>query len=215
MKEVFTKIFKTGEWRSSPSDPVSGPGSTMARTRNLKEKLEALFQVRKFKNILDIPCGDHLWMAWVMFPIQTDYMGADIVTDLIEANQKKYVEEFHVMDICTSDLPIVELVFVRDCLGHFSYVDIARALANIKRSDSTYLMTTTFTVRTDNIDCRTGTWRPINLMAPPFDFGDPLLIINEHHNGAWGKYCDKSMGLWRVEDIPDAFIKQFINPKSS
>jgi hypothetical protein len=43
-----------------------------------------------------------------------------------------------------------------------------------------------------------GDWRPLNLCAPPFNFPPPLRIIHEPYRA----FTDKSLGLWRVADLP-------------
>jgi len=72
------------------------------------------------------------------------YIGADIVNELVNKNYYKYDEEFMTLDITKDKLPRVDVVFVRDCLVHFSNKDIYKALKNIYKSGAKYLLTTTF-----------------------------------------------------------------------
>jgi hypothetical protein len=97
-------------------------------------------------------------------------------------------------------LPSVDLIFCRDCLVRLSFANIRSAIANIKASGLTYLLTTTYPGR-QNSDIATGEWRPINLQAKPFGFPPPLVLINEQCVVTPG-YRDKSMGLWRIADLP-------------
>ena len=86
------------------------------------------------------------------------YWGADIVKDIIKNNKANYSNakrNFIWADITSSTLPQVDLLFCRDCLVHFSYNDIARAVSNMKRSKSKYLLTTTFlTCKNRDIESR-------------------------------------------------------------
>lgn len=81
----------------------------------------------------------------------------------------------------------------RDCLVHLSFVDIVRALNNIKRSGISYLLTTTFPDCDRNEDTVTGDWRVLNLERPPFSFTE-----------GGREFRDKSLGLWLVRDLPTA-----------
>ena len=81
-----------------------------------------------------------------------DYLGADIVNDLIESN-KKYDSKkinFEKLDIIKDDLPKCDLIFCRDCLVHFSNEDLIKAINNILKSNSKFLMTTYFVKRRFN-----------------------------------------------------------------
>jgi len=105
-------------------------------------------------------------------------------------------------------LPKVDLIFVRDCLVHLSYDDIFKALDNICKSDSQYLLATTFTERTRNNNIATGQWRTLNLQIPPFDLPEPQIILNEGHPEK--EWRDKSLGLWEVADIENSLTKRSI-----
>jgi hypothetical protein len=153
------------------------------------------------RSLLDVPCGDFSWMKLVEMDVE--YIGGDIVDELVTANQERHGDDSHrfvSLDLLRDELPRVDLVFCRDCLIHFSYRHIFRALNNIKRSGSTYLLTTTYIQRTENGDIPTGGWRPINLELPPFNFPPPIWLIDEQcpHDD----YRDKRLGLWESADIP-------------
>jgi hypothetical protein len=46
-----------------------------------------------------------------------------------------------------------------------------------------------------------GKWRPLNMQLPPFNFPNPICIINEKCTEGEGEFKDKSLGLWRLKDI--------------
>ena len=71
------------------------------------------------------------------------------------------------------------------------------------RSEATYLLTTIYTDRSDNKDIVTGQWRPLNLLAAPFELPEPLECINEGSTERNGIYADKSLLLWRIADLRD------------
>jgi hypothetical protein len=151
--------------------------------------------------MLDIPCGDFVWMRYVDLS-SVSYTGADVIEKLILSLQRLHgsaQKNFTTLDIVTSELPEVDLIFCRDCLVHFSNRLVKRAVNNIKRSRSRYMLTTTFTEQPTNAGIVTGNWRPLNLCAPPFNFPPPIRIVNEGYSAP---HEDKSLGLWYIQDLP-------------
>lgn len=201
MEKIFTKYYTSNFWQGTQS--VSGSGSDPEQTAMIRKQLPALFESYGIHTVLDIPCGDFFWMKDVALRI-SQYIGADIVDDLISTNNTLYADRcrsFTKLDAVKDHLPPVDLIFSRDCLVHFSTNDIIAALRNFQRSGSSYLLTTTFTDRQDNIPIETGRWRPINLEAPPFNLPSPMEIINEHCTQGDGQYSDKSLALWELKHI--------------
>jgi hypothetical protein len=148
--------------------------------------------------------GDFNWIKEVDLN-GTRYYGADIVTDVISHNTKNYLSadrNFRWADITSTRLGEFDLVFCRDCWVYLSDGDVKKAIQNIKKSGSKYLMTTTFTDRS-NRDIGTGGWRPLNLQRTPFQFPAPIKIYNENCTEDGGMYADKSLALWRIDDLPD------------
>jgi hypothetical protein len=197
---VFEEIFRENKW--GDADSRSGMGSNLLYTESLRAELPLLINEFGFGSMVDIPCGDFFWMR--LLALDLDYVGGDIVRPLVEQNRRLFGggrRRFAQMDIVCDKLPKADLVFCRDCLVHLSFEDSFRALNNIKRSGSTYLLTTTFPHQQNNCDIHTGDWRTLNLCLPPFGFAPPLRLIDERIplNG----FQDKSLGLWRIADLPE------------
>jgi SAM-dependent methyltransferase len=200
-EDIFAEIHQFNEWGSNES--VSGAGSALEQTQVIINKLPELFDDFGIKSMLDIPCGDFNWMKNVDLK-GVNYIGADIVEEIIKENKSNSHRgniSFQKLNLAADELPKVDLIFCRDCLVHFSFGDIRNALQNICRSDSSYLLTTTFTARPGNHDIMTGQWRPINLELEPFSLPKPTLIIDEKCTEGDGRYADKSLGLWRIAEI--------------
>lgn len=201
MRATFEQIAKTNGFCGTVS--VSGPGSDLVQTSLIAREIPALLERLEVQTILDLPCGDFYWMKAVHLKAQ--YIGADIVSELIAKNQELYgssTRQFIVLDLVRDRLPRVDLIFCRDALVHFSLKDVEKAIKNMQRSESTYLLTTTFTAPRENRDIVTGQWRPLNLQLSPFNFPAPLLVINENCTEQEGKFYDKSIALWRLCDLP-------------
>lgn len=202
-EETFLEIYKTNHWNSNGS--VSGTGSDATQTQYLVTILNDIVSELRPPVILDIPCGDFNWIKEVNFN-GTKYIGGDIVKDLIEVNNSTYANEntsFQTINLIKDKLPMVDLVFTRDCLVHLCYNDIFDSIRNIKASGSKYLLTTTFIDHYHNFDITTGDWRPINLQKPPFNFPTPEKVISEECSEGNGEFKDKSLGLWLIKSLPD------------
>lgn len=200
-QDRFTYIFRSRLWSSSS---VSGPGSESVQTQQLRDQLPGVLDRFGVRTLLDLPCGDFGWLSAVDLDLER-YIGADIVTDLVEMNAERFrddpVREFRVLDLTGDPLPKTDLVLCRDCLVHLSFADIERALRNLRRSGSRYLLTTTFTELGTNTDIATGDWRPLNLCREPFGFPEPLAVLVEGCTEENGAYADKSLGLWEIASI--------------
>jgi hypothetical protein len=132
------------------------------------------------------------------------YIGSDVVDEIIENNNKKFKRpniEFKVLDLINDNLPKVDLIIVRDCFIHFSLENINTALSNLKKSGSKYLLTTSFMDCQVNYNIITGSYRKINLLKNPFNFSNPLLIINEKCTEGEGVNEDKSLVLFDLKNI--------------
>lgn len=203
MEQVFNEAYHKNTWGDIESR--SGHGSNLRNTATLRTALPGLLTELGARTILDIPCGDFYWMKEVGLEVDL-YIGADIVKTLIENNNQRFgsgTRKFLNLDITKDELPEVDLILCRDCLVHFSNEDVLRAINNIKRSNSKYLLTTTFIQREKNEDIVTGWWRPLNLQKAPFDFPEPIKVINENYMDQAGLYTDMSQGLWKIVDIPN------------
>ena len=138
-------------------------------------------------------------MSHVELPVER-YIGGDLVPFVVESNAQRFGDdrhEFRVIDLCRDALPAADVLLCRDALIHFSHADVWRAIRNIARSDITFLATTTFPATTQNEDAGTGgTWRHLNLQAPPFCFPEPVTSLPEGYNRS-----DQVLSIWRVDDL--------------
>jgi hypothetical protein len=202
IKDKFTKIYENNYWLNSES--VSGSGSTVKYTRNLRDHLPSILRDFGVASIFDGPCGDFNWMRHLLPALQVDYIGGDIVGEIVENNRRKFSAlgaRFIEIDITADDLPQVDLMICRDCLFHLSFEAIAAFKANFLRSGIKFLLTSTHLnepVRFANRDIQTGDFRLIDLFAAPFDFPpSPLRRIPD-----WmPPEAEKEICLWSREQL--------------
>lgn len=195
-ESIFTEIYQTNKW--GDKETRSGSGSNLEQTAIVRQELSNLLKELQVSSLLDIPCGDFYWLKEVNLD-SISYIGADIVNDVIKQNIKKYSKEgrlFKKLDIKKDPLPKVDLILCRDLFIHFSFKDINKTINNIKKSNSSYILTTSYLQTKNNNNIVTGEWHPLNLLAPPFSFKKPLKILDEK-----GDEAGKSLLLWKIADI--------------
>lgn len=193
-RRVFERIYADNGWLCEESR--SGPGSTLARTRSLREALPDLLRELGARSLLDAPCGDFHWMSEV--PLDgVAYAGVDIVPALIAANRARFGapgRTFAVADIVQDDLPCADALLCRECLVHLTLADAAQALANFRRSGARWLIATTFPATQANGDVATGWWRPLNLERPPFALPPARRLVSD----SLPEWPDKALGVWEL-----------------
>lgn len=202
IRSVFTKLYYEPV---ADRDSLSGSGSDLIQTAVIARELPRVVGELGIETMLDAPCGDFYWMRHVKLNL-TKYVGVDVIRELVMRNADKFGGNgrlFMCLDVTTDKLPPVDLIFSRDMTVHLSNADALAALRNFKRSKSEYLLTTTFPETDVNEDILTGEWRPLNLQLAPFNFPEPMRLINENCTEDGGKYTDKSLGLWRIGDLPE------------
>lgn len=194
-RDTFERIFAEARWGAQH---LSGGGSTPDYTAVTRRIVVDAVRHHGIGSMLDLPCGDFAWMpgALEQLPPGFTYIGADISPGLIERNRARFPQRrFEVLDVVTDRLPPVELIFCRDALQHLPIPDIQRALENISASGAQYLLTTTY-LRYYGLrnrrNIRPGRTRDRNLLLPPFNLADPLLLYSEQDPG------HKFLGLWKL-----------------
>lgn len=193
-KNMFTQIYAHNLWNNEES--LSGGGSTLNRTAKIRSGLRELVADLGIESICDAGCGDYNWMKTVDLG-NTEYIGVDIVGDMIGTNKKNYEfgrVSFRELDIIRDELPGVDLILCREVLFHLSFKDVCAAIGNFRRSGSTYLLATHFPYIPENIDVPTGRCRAIHFQKPPLNFPPPIRTIEED-------VSDHCLALWKIEDI--------------
>lgn len=168
----------------------------MARTEVIRRVLPDLLQRVGARSLLDAPCGDFNWMQHVDLS-GVDYLGADVVPDLIARNQQEHgggARRFELLDVTRDPLPRVDVILCRDCLTHLSFEDIRATLRNFQRSGSRFLLATTHSVA-EHHDIATGEFRMVNLQLPPIGLPPPTELVVEDAG------LRKCLGLWALPHL--------------
>jgi len=160
-------------WKGSES--VSGYGSGVDYTRNLRNQLKSIIRDYEVSSILDIACGDCNWIKEFFNQDGLKYVGIDIVKPLIARNEslfRSHQVKFLNLDVTNSEIPFADLVICRDLLFHLPNKEILKVLRKVVNSSSKYLLITTHPRNPlddfNNVDIPGGDFRRIDLFAKPF-----------------------------------------------
>jgi hypothetical protein len=203
-EQRFTWIYQNDYWQSKES--VSGTGSTLRYTENLRKELPAIFLKFGIRRVFDAPCGDFNWMSHLLPEVDVSYVGGDIVKPLILSLEQRFRTDritFVHIDLISGKFPQADLMICRDCLFHLSYADTRAVLENFIASGIPYLLTTSH--KNDgavvNQDIQTGSFRVMDLFAAPYNFpADPLVRIDD-----WvAPDPEREMCLWRRDQVASA-----------
>lgn len=210
-KVVFTQIMHANLWGSAES--LSGPAATLKATRTIRENLPRIAAEYDVRSVLDVPCGDFNWMRHVDWTVER-YVGADIVDSVVRSNRIRFgraEREFRSMNLVTDVPEAFDLVLIRDLFVHLPFDAIFRAIANVKRSGSRYVLMTSFPEARVNHDIPFGGFRPTNMEAAPFVLPPPLVTVADwdyldvpavrRKGRPAGEPWGRSLSLWRVSDL--------------
>ena len=209
-KDRFAEIYKNNFWSSR--ETLSGEGSEVAYTEPIRNWLIKNIPKLNVKNFVDAPCGDYNWMKLVMPKVDINYIGIDIVDSVINKNKSEYGSskvDFRIGNICEDLLPACDIIMVRDCLFHLSFEDINKFLANLRRTNYKYLLTSTHIVEQDfdNSDIITGDFRFIDLFSNPFNF-DPKLCRDRISDYPKGYSSKREMILIEKQFVPTSLCSK-------
>lgn len=200
-ENVFTSIWRNNYWGSGES--LSGPGSTLEQTANLRQEMPVMFAEMGIKSVFDAPCGDMHWMQYVLKDAKFTYLGGDIVGELVSVNKNKFANgkvDFIKFDITADVFPATDVWLCRAVFYHLSNRDIYLALEQFSASNIQYILTTNHITGNEHInkDITTGDWRLLNLMLPPFNF--PSVALWEV-NDYVVPHPPATLTLWTREQI--------------
>ncbi len=181
-QSVFEKIYQDNLWGDAESR--SGSGSGLAATEKIRTGLLDTIQRLGVHSMVDAPCGDFYWLSTIELGRHlTSYWGFDIVPQVIARNKERWATDnisFEAADLAKSIPPRADLILCRHLLIHLTLEDGLHVLRNFKNSGSQYLMITNQPQTERNEEIRfTGSYRPINLYLPPFNFPKPLFSIDD------------------------------------
>ncbi len=192
LRARFTAVHDENLWGSGELRSGWGSERGTASVIVAETAIEMAVVSHGVRSIHDIPCGDFNWMPELLARLEpVAYRGFDIVKPVLARNKDRAPRfEFRVLDITTTVPPAADLIFCKDLLNHLSDEDVKRAIENIRRSGSTFLLASN-NVGFENAPLADapGASRHLDITAPPFRYRAPLWTL--------GGY----MSFWRLAEI--------------
>jgi hypothetical protein len=196
--------FRKVHWTGGYPETVSGPGSTIKATEDVRKFLREVIREYNIESIFDAPCGDRNWIKTIDFQeeFSCEYFGGDIVPELVKDIN---MPEVSVFDIRKDNPPKVDLWFCRDCLFHLSEADIKKALQNMVFTNNSikYLLVTSHADSSLNSpinkDIKTGGFRVLCFSEfNNFGLGEPIKVFKD---GSSDSSIEKLMLLFDLSNI--------------
>ena len=194
LKEQWNKLYHIKLGNNFPGIWAHGDGKKNSEV--LLQELPVMFKRYGIKSFLDCGCSNFFWMNNLNFPAMgVDYLGVDIVNEIIENNKTKYPGiNFRCLNIVEEAPPESDMIFARSVFIHLKTKDILRALNNIKISGSKYLMASTSPEVESNRDTFSLMLVRRNLCMAPFNLPEPLEYVEERCTPARRVV----MGIWKL-----------------
>jgi SAM-dependent methyltransferase len=160
--EAFVQTYRDKLWGEHEGDEFfSGFGSLDKFAAPMSNGLLDLL-VNAIKKIVDLGCGDFRIGNKICSATSVNFVGVDIVPELIQFNQSRYGNatiSFKCLDIIEDDLPDGDICLIRQVLQHLSNSQISRVLANC--SKFSYL------VVTEDVYCGRRMRQNVDIMLGP------------------------------------------------
>lgn len=185
---VFDRIYRDNLWRGAESR--SGPGSGFAATTNIASALVTLVAELAVTSVLDVGCGDGLWM-----PDLPGYVGIDVSEEALRLARRNHPDRQYEP---WSEPGRFDLVIVRDAIQHLPLAEGVALLEAVSLSGSAWLLASTYHGG-DNIDITSGDSYSPDLEVAPFSLGQPERVIFDgytYHDASAVRDPRKHLGLW-------------------
>lgn len=194
----FEKIYDADVWaRDKHQDAKSGLGSEIENTQNVQLELPRLLKDLSINSLVDVGCGDWTWMSQIELPC--DYLGLDIVQNVVQANKTTYGKlgiNFQQLDAVDEPLPDCNAILCREVILHMNFIDAIKLIRNIKKH-SEFLIATTDTALWFNSNIPTGDYRMLNLQRIPFNFPKPEIVIWDD-----ALVAGRQLAIWKTSSLP-------------
>jgi hypothetical protein len=134
VEEAFTQTYRNKLWGKSEGEEFfSGDGSLNRFGAPYVEWITKFITDRNVRTVVDLGCGDFRIGQRICLATLVNYVGIDIVSELITYNQSRFGNErvsFKCANIIEEEMPNGDLCLIRQVLQHLSNKQISRVLTN-------------------------------------------------------------------------------------
>lgn len=182
LREAFRAIYRERLWGGGDISESSGSGSGNEWTADYVQAISRLIKENGVELVVDLGCGDFRVGAEIVRLTDIQYVGVDIVPEVIEHHRRAHSASrvrFECLDITTDELPPAPLCLVRQVFQHLSNAEIQAALQNLRRTykwiivtehqPSEYRLTNPNIDKPHGPDTRVVEGSGVFLDRPPFD----------------------------------------------
>lgn len=190
-------------------ETLSGTGSTLEATVEIRHHLPKLLRRLGIKTLLDAPCGDLHWISRTDLSMLECYIGLDNDIDVVDRAGARFGDmlsmikgrvKYGLADVLVDGaIEDCDAILCRDFLQHMPNNDVRTALLNIANSGARYaLLTHHVSCRQNTSLANRGDFRPINLQLPPWSFPDTVDRIPDQ------RFNERILGAWTTQQIKKA-----------
>jgi hypothetical protein len=175
---------------------------TISRTSVLSH-LEPWIKQKHIQSICEAPCGNFQ-------PINCNctYIGGDPNRVMVRKNRRQSKipnVHFKHVNMLHTRFPTVDLFVCPDFLDWLSFAEIRRVLSRILISKPRFLALTGYSLLAESWDAAFGDFRPLNPRLAPFQFPEPLDILQLPPTSTGRP--DRSLFLWPTQTIRQPHIE--------
>ena len=135
LKATFQEIYSTKSWGDNGAPFCSGQGSSGPVSTQYCDAVIGFIRDHQIRSVVDLGCGDFAVGRRIVEATGVDYIGIDVVPELIEHHVQTVNlprVTFRLADITSDPLPSGDLCLVRQVLQHLSNDEIAKVILNVK-----------------------------------------------------------------------------------
>lgn len=144
LQTIFSSIYRNNRWGGADGSYCSGEGSSLEHiispyTKVITDYLDSIPESQR--HVVDLGCGD-FQVGGIIAKHCSTYVGADVVPDVIEHNQKTHGSEavsFRVVDITSEELPEGKICLIRQVLQHLSNDQVVSVLSKLSGYESLFI----------------------------------------------------------------------------
>jgi len=199
IEQIFTDLYHSEVWENVDGTQTrSGLGSTLEYSKCIRDILTSMLTDYSIKSIVDASCGDWNWMSTIQYRIKCNYVGIDVVPEIIDRNTKlfsndrfKFVKTDALSYFKTLPNKSVDLILFRNTAEYLDETYNLEFIREARRVCRYLLMSTTDTCKENkNVD-KVGCYRPINLKLPPYSDLLNSSIVESKYDGPIKIHCDE------------------------
>jgi SAM-dependent methyltransferase len=177
VENAFESIYSQGVW---DAEGFSLANSTIGANYSYVIFLQNFLKENAIRSVVDIGCGDWRLSAHIDWS-GIDYQGFDVVKYVVDRNTNLYGTDnihFTYADVLDIDLPDADLVICKDVFQHLPNSMVLQLLTKFSRYR--HCLITDYVGPPApfilNGDIPIGSFRPIDLMQPPFNVKGKVVL---------------------------------------